>query len=298
MIIVIPFHASDLHLVLPKLLLIQKLAESRKVPHHLMLAHDGKTVDRAAYKEVREFGGTVFRSCSGLPIEVGNTFQGWPKAANAMFLEVARQIKSCYKSHWLWLEPDAWPLHPAWADVLDKGYRQAHKRYFGAEVKGTKIGQPARHLSGVAVYPSDAFNDFEKFCTGDTAFDYAAADRVAPMSEFTSLIQHVWGTKDLSPTFVDQKMAGTPANALLHSDLDPQAVIFHRCKDLSLHRLLMTGSAAEPQAVAPDPQAPAAAPEPPKPAVYQQDISGPAFRSPFKGTPLPPPPRPNAPAAA
>lgn len=162
-------------------------------------------------------------------------------APNHMFMLTAKQIMANFKMPWLWCEPDAVPLKHGWLDQLATEYAQSPKRFVGNLVNGNQPGLPAVHLTGVSIYPPDAFEVYEKFPSirsANVAWDMEAASDVVPRSQHTDLIQSFWGKRDLPPTFVKEKLAGSPENALPLSFISPEAVLFHRSKDGSLINLL------------------------------------------------------------
>lgn len=72
----------------------------------------------------------------------------------------------------------------------------------------------------------------------DVAFDIATAPVVVPQATNTPLIQHFWGKKNLPPTFAPEKLPDSPVNTFTLANLNPDAVVFHRNKDVTLLREL------------------------------------------------------------
>ncbi len=70
------------------------------------------------------------------------------------------------------------------------------------------------------------------------AWDVASASSVVIKATSTRLIQHMWGEHRLPPTFVEAKHPGQARNALTLSFLNPEAVLFHRNKDMTLQGLI------------------------------------------------------------
>lgn len=145
---------------------------------------------------------------------------GWPGEANALIGIAMRYVYMYIKTPWLWLEPDAVPLKPQWLDLLQKEYLAAGKPYMGALQK--------MFLAGVAIYPWDAILDFTQHISSTVAaWDQLGGSVIVSKSRITDLIQHDWGSApDNAPTFTDL------------SRINPKAVLFHRCKDGSLIRIL------------------------------------------------------------
>lgn len=239
---------NPLLVVLPYCQRDYKLAESlldwsaslgRNIGHHCLLVADssvGKS-ERTALAESakKSFDGAATMIVMTRPVGF---------APNFMFLDAARHVSQCYKIPWLWLEPDCVPLCPEWTRSLADGYAGCPKRYMGQFVDGNGTnGVPKLSLSGVSVYPHDAYADFEKrsaLTSEIVAWDMESAEAIVPRARHTNLIHHFWGQRDLPPTFVEKRNESTsyPPGTLDITFLHRDAVLFHRCKDGSLIRCL------------------------------------------------------------
>lgn len=145
----------------------------------------------------------------------GNTIKQKAIAHNQANPKNRREIPN--PEPWLWLEPDAIPLHPDWLEVLDAAYRNCGKKFMGARVVMPPIPE---HMSGIAVYPWNAGDIAPLLVTCDlAAFDVNSADEVLPKMAETNLIQHEWRP---SEEWADL------------SRLRPGAVIYHQNKTGSL----------------------------------------------------------------
>lgn len=259
---VIPYHAGDIDSATRLIRWIASLGSCK--PHACLLIADD-AVPKSNRTELKELATPIFASAATIPVSV-------PKvgfAPNHMFMLAAQQIMFSYRWPWLWLEPDAIPLKSHWLSKIADAYEASPKRFLGPIVDGKQPGLPERHLAGVSVYPPDAFSIYDKFTsikTENVAWDMEAANDVVPRAQHTKLIQHFWGKRDLSPTFVADNSTARADNALPLSFLSPEAVVFHRCKDGSLIRLLQERMAT-----------PEKQPDPPKPAKTPRKTESPAI---------------------
>lgn len=175
----------------------------------------------------------------------------WPAGANWAWQNVARYIPmvttrkgnsspfdKIYPANepWLWLEADAIPTKPGWIDSLAAEYAKGGKPFMGHIVKN--MG----HMNGVGVYP----NHVSMFATKPLQCQHAAWDVV--MREETidithsanHLIQHCWVLINDQPHHNGDGIVATFRDVgHMQRILDPNAVLFHRCKDGSLIDCLM-----------------------------------------------------------
>lgn len=133
-------------------------------------------------------------------------------------------------------EPDAVPVKPTWLDDLEAAYVLCGKPFMGSLVHHQKPNWPNPYLEGCAVYPANARDIMEPVWNPNVTWTRACASVVVPQAADTPLIQHVWGEKDNPPTFSDFNVPGT--NVYCLKQIRPDAVLWHRCKDGSLIRLL------------------------------------------------------------
>lgn len=154
----------------------------------------------------------------------------WPEAQNWAWRKAALYIaKRNDGLPWLWWEQDAVPLKRGWLNALENEYLAAAKPFMGAAGAKPTPEHPD-HLAGVAVYPPNVtrYAPSAMFYAKSIPFDTAGGWRVLNEAHITPLIQHVWtfepGTSN-PPTF--------PTTGSL-SEISPDAVLFHRCKDSSL----------------------------------------------------------------
>ena len=160
---------------------------------------------------------------------------GWPQGPNSLFIACAEHCSRRSIGPWLWMETDAVPLHPEWADILAQEYTDSHKPVMGAVYPCNQPGLPVEMLSGIALYPFDfakmqAFESVKE--NPSIAFDVNISrslqkDYIAP----TNRIQHFWGEPGLPPSF--PKLVTAKHHFTLQK-FQPNAIIFHRNKDGTL----------------------------------------------------------------
>lgn len=171
-------------------------------------------------------------------ITTDESWQSWPAGPNVLFKAAAQFFQNRRIGPWLWLEPDSVPLKKGWLDALQSAYFAAGKPFFGSVMQATEPNMPRDYLAGIAVYPQDALRRMLPAWDESKAFDVATASVTVPCAANTLLIQHFWGQKDLPPTFALNKTSESPINTLTLESINPEAVLWHRSKDMTLLRLL------------------------------------------------------------
>jgi hypothetical protein len=163
----------------------------------------------------------------------------WPP--NVAFRHAANYVAAFGRTSWLWMEPDAIPLKPQWLEVLSQEYIKGGRPFAGPVV-------PRRgHMNGTGIYPANTPEYIPRALNRmDSGWDvHMKPEMIRFCHDLAPLYQHVWGVLDRkldplngpSPTFEGN-------NKHLISQIDPSAVIFHRCKDGSLIKLLRNGAMA------------------------------------------------------
>jgi len=246
LLIVLPFHNGDLTQAKNLLQWIYDIellscpakGVQRNIP--LLLAADSK-VPMEDCRTVGALARKTFKRVDSLVVTVEQT--DW-RAPNSMFSAIASYVEGAYKFPFLWMEPDCTPLRAGWAEMLAAEYAQCPKRFMGPLIECKDPELPALHMTGCSIYPPDAFDILKDHCNGSAKFawdvDSAATVVKQGRASDTKLIQHFYGTKDLAPTFVSQKVQGEeyPTNAMEVSFIKEEAVLFHRVKDGSLINIL------------------------------------------------------------
>lgn len=152
--------------------------------------------------------------------------RGWPQSPNHGWMQALQHVREKLQKPWLWMEPDCVPLKSTWLDEIEAEYVKGNKPFMGAE-----ITTPAHRMSGVGAYPPMVVSFLRHKRLADMAvrneaFDSYFATEIVPKAHFTKLIQNVhWMAPEVAPTFPSMEPL---------SLIDPQAVLFHRCKDGTL----------------------------------------------------------------
>jgi hypothetical protein len=245
-LVVIPYHKGDLEIAKKLIAWIAELGSCK--PHSLMFCADS-LVPQEQMRALMDIARPHFVRVTTMIVTVpAATAEQKVWAPNIVFLNVARQVHVTSKLPFLFLEPDAIPIYPGWADDIAEEYFECPARFMGSIVK--QVGQPglpAEYLNGVAVYPNDAIEIFEKLAQvkdSSQAFDVGSAATVVPMSMHTPMIKHFWGEKDLPPVFVEAKIPDSPKNHVTSDFVPLGCAIFHRSKDGKLIDLLRSKMAA------------------------------------------------------
>lgn len=240
-LVVLPFHNGDVEASKRLLAWISELAgPANPYSFSILLAADSAVpIDQC--REIKTLAQKSFQHVDTMTVRV--TAKDW-RAPNEMFHHCARFIKNTYKLPFLWLEPDCTPISPNWMDQITTEYNMIPRKYMGPFIECSDPGLPKLHMSGCSVYPNDAIDILEKHCSdkSESAWDISSAsDVVATGKAFnTRKMQHLYGQKDLPPTFVRQKEQGKeyPINAMDISFVKDGVAIFHRCKDGTLISVL------------------------------------------------------------
>lgn len=228
MIVALATHSGDLEQAAH---LLEWVGNLGGCPRHDILLVLDAAVDWADAVDILDTANRVFRNAT--IVHTDQSVTGWPAGANALWKQAAGVCK-VYNQQWLWLEPDCVPLCPNWIDKI----QAEHRGGFTGHIYDCKQpGLPQRLMSAIAVYPSNAFDLIAPLLTPTVAWDVAGASVMVSQGRHTNAIQHFWGQPDLPPTFVADKK-DAPVNAFTLEKLHPDAVLFHRCKDLSLVNLL------------------------------------------------------------
>lgn len=149
----------------------------------------------------------------------------WPVAPNSMFRCFLRWVSKSEHKYFLWNEPDCIHLKPKSLDLYEEEYIKS-----GMPFMGSIVHKPMVHLTGCAVYPSDAanYNPALEIGPENIAFDCIDPERTLKHTHHTELFHHQWfdfGQGAGIPTFPTQAQVAL---------ISPQAVLFHRNKDHTL----------------------------------------------------------------
>lgn len=235
MILVLAFHSADAHQLHALLRFCSELGGCAK--HKALLVADADTPYPTCAKAQ-----SLAKQCFGEVrcVSNGKGVKGWPQGPNSLFWAAAQYIYAHWAEEpgWLLMETDAVPLKPGWLDAIEHEYRSQLHPFMGDVYHGldSNTGLPVRALSGIAVYTSDT----PLYLTNNDntqAWDMENRAYLLEHGHATGLIKHLYGTKELPPTFVARKDNATP-NAFTVDDIRKEAVVFHRNKDGTLLKLL------------------------------------------------------------
>ena len=156
--------------------------------------------------------------------------KGWPAGPNAMFDAGARWFQeqpADFCRGFLWLEADSIPLSVGWDTAIEIAYFGCGQPFMGNHVFNDK--EPTgSHMNGVGVYPRMLCKYAPKCFNQITVpWDMAASSEIVHRLYDTKLIQHAWKCASF-----DGK------GQTLQKRLNPEAVLYHQCKDGSLTRKL------------------------------------------------------------
>jgi hypothetical protein len=230
MICVLPTHRGDTARLKDLLLWMQQLGGCHG--HSALIVADAGTPYREVL-DIRTAAAKVFTT-NDLTVNDRPT-SGWIEGPKSLFFEAARWCYEKTIGPWLWLETDAIPLRPQWLDALQAEYAAKGKAVMGCVYRSTAAEFPDPLMSGVAVFSWDAYQNLKR---GDRNFDLDFQDYAMVNGANTTLIQHLWGGKNMPPTFVSVKSNPVLVNIFTLADLWPTAVLFHRNKDGTLIELL------------------------------------------------------------
>lgn len=239
MLVALGTHAGDSAEAKRLLLWISKLGERRT--HCLLLVADaGTPFDEVM--QLRELAEGMFREVR--VTTNAQTVKGWPQGANSLFKTAATYVHEKWRQSWIWIESDCVPMRGGWLEKIEEeyqkysAYQEVGMRFLGYIYECSQPFQPARLMSGIAVYPADAIKRLPDLPQSPRAWDVDGAEVMVRDGMNTALIYHRWGQPNLPPIFVAQKTPQSPVNAMTLEDIPQECVLFHRNKDGSLIRLL------------------------------------------------------------
>jgi GT2 family glycosyltransferase len=227
-----PYFAGDVQRLLDLLLWIEQLGGCKG--HSALLVADAG-VDYRIALQAKTMALRSFDRCE--IVNTNESVMGWPGGPNNLFL-TALMHDLPHGGPWLWMETDAVPLHRDWVSIIQQelSANPALVRFYDC----TQPGLPPKVASGIAAYNQGPL--IEKVRDAVQAEMYKPFDMVInhlmlSQATNTARIQHVWGEKDIPPTFNDSVMP-RPRGFMTLAQIEPGVVLFHRNKDGSLIKLL------------------------------------------------------------
>ena len=183
MLVALPVHSGDLSRLKNLLLWCSQLSGCHG--HSAVIVADAATQAPA----ILELKSDALLSFNSVEIITNDKpVAGWVPGANSLFLTAAQFAKH-RNVPWLFLEPDAVPLKPRWADFIEIHYRASGARYMGRLVPCDDPRLPKVHYTGVGMYPPEAYDELSKFIVGapDVAFDLSTASYLSPIAKSSDL---------------------------------------------------------------------------------------------------------------
>jgi len=228
LLIVIPACNKDVELATKN---VRWMVELGGCPEHeCVLALDSDTVTR--HKAPLEVAANdCFGSVHSVRYRCGS-IKSWPEGANVAFRSAANYLRD-WDTPWLWLEADATPLREQWHVILENVYNSCGKLFMGPIV-------PHRgHCNGVAIYPPRTVdyipNALASNLPKEIAWDYAMKEEMIDLCfDAGGFIQHVWGIINATPNPIEGDAPSFGTIEHVEKWVNPNAALFHRCKDGSL----------------------------------------------------------------
>ena len=175
---------------------------------------------------------------SGETVIHDDVFNSWPQSANHVFKKVGKEIEYGNAKPFLWLEPDAVPLHGKAFDQIEEEYNRLGRPFLGDIINEGRGFVP--HMSGIGVYPGRISNFAgEIYFAGSTPWDVHAAGAILPQAAQSELIFHKWKAEPI------ESLSEFNQHVL---SVRPKCVLFHSDKSGKLIELLRSGKPAPPAA--------------------------------------------------
>lgn len=232
-LIVIPFCLADSGLAGK---LIDWIGELGGCPGNDCLLVASDKVPKPQLDSVYKRAEVVFRSVTVATPPFSLPNEQWPIGANWMFECTLRHLQAIgNRSPFLWLEPDAVPMHALWLTKIEEEYGRVceTKPFLGQIVLPNDKTLPGRMLSGVAVYPANAHEFYlrEIQVRRKVAWDVLLADKVLPYAQHSLLFWNFYGQIKQPPTFSHSRSPDSPPNTITLGQIPKCAALVHRSKD-------------------------------------------------------------------
>lgn len=194
--------------------------------HPLILSHDYQTPP-SFIENIATLAKLVFKSIKVLSYSPP-CVEHWPPTI--AFIAAAKYMEKVGNS-WLWMEPDCVPLVPHWLEALQEAYWKCGKAFAGPVV------QDMGHLNGTAIYPANTPKRIPRALElKRTAWDITMkAEMIFDCHDLQPMYQHAWSVDNgRLHQYAGGAVPSFPKGSPLLNQIHKEAVIFHRCKDLTL----------------------------------------------------------------
>jgi hypothetical protein len=228
MLVVLPFHAGDCQKMVRLLNWCLRVAGRTSYENHQCLAICPTNTDP---KPVFEFVKEMFGDAHTLQYEEGR-WRGWPRGPNRMFTQAASYVGDKIPcTQWYWMESDVVPVAKDWLEKLEMHCTSTTKPYHGFFGPGPN----GPYMAGCGVYPKEIrLRASNAWFTEETPFDIAIGPQISrfvtPLNGLLCHEGHTGGTTGALGTFKDDDDVA--------KRIPIDAILFHKCKDDSLIKLL------------------------------------------------------------
>lgn len=221
MILVLPFHARDIHLAHRLLRWIGFLSErdgKSMRNEKVLLVPNYHCSQRITYWEMVNLARKIFGQAF-FHVPPGEYERGYPGSANWMFTKALCFVEQHFKDDMFWLEPDAVPTAPEWYRVIKTDYESEGKCFLGNRVQ---YDPKYIHMTGIGVYGRHWRQYAPKLVSAPDwcSWDCWAGEQVLSACHVSELIQH-----EINPR-IDLAF------------VNDNAVVFHKDKTHGLMKLL------------------------------------------------------------
>jgi len=169
----------------------------------------------------RSFGSWAFIK------QLHDSGRGWPYEPNQMFKLAAQWVAKNQAGPFFWCEADCIPVKSGWLSTLEAEYKAKRVSFMG-----TIYPHPIKHLNGCMVYPQVVGLKNPAMTMATTkAWDLMAPGQTLKYGFNTPLIQRMLADPQTNTamTFPDRASLNV---------INPKAVVFHGCRDMTLIRQL------------------------------------------------------------
>lgn len=230
LLVVMPIGPMEIELALETL----KTSKSyqKKVPYPFLIVIN----QDQEISEIIDLAQEIFKSIEVFEIEPCPHGDDWPMPQNWCWQKTVKKIQNdSLCDSWFWWEPDAIPVSKNWVTKLLKQFSKCKKDFAGVKV----TNQNRTYMSGVGFYPCNTLD----YCnnairTREHAFDIVASELdLIPYGDISPYITHDHHRRSMEfyvPNDIKDK-------------IPKKCVLFHKCKDGSLGKVLRNQILTAPQ---------------------------------------------------
>lgn len=140
----------------------------------------------------------------------------WPHGQNWAFLAA---LDHPWKTPFLWMEPDSFPIREGWLEQLASEYWKAGKPWMGTIIRSNRTGLPVEMLNGVAIHPAHAGKSLKETILGNKsrAWDVVCAGIIVPSAHDSKQFQTLLPSPN-GPVKISKLSYIEPSTTLFHGD--------------------------------------------------------------------------------